>query len=187
MRGTHSGHDVTGEPDGCARNHQRDERRMPTRQDSTLVEGALMVAWQRLLRAHCVLSRSLDAELQASHGITISDYDVLVQLRDAPDHCLRMSDLSRRTLLTRSGMTRLVQGLERDGLVERRSCATDARVSYAVLTQTGMEQVAAARQTHHGGIRRMFADHFSEAEGEQFAELLGRIPGANGTEPSSPC
>ena len=160
---------------------------MRTSDETGFVEGAIMDAWQRLLRAHCVLSRTLDTELQAAHGITISDYDVLVQLRDADGHCLTMSDLSRRTLLTRSGMTRLVQGLERDGLVERRACRTDARVSYAVLTAHGVQQLEDARRTHHAGIRRVFADHFSAEEGEQLAELLGRIPGVLDAPPARPC
>lgn len=150
-----------------------------------LVEGAQMHAWQRLLRANCLLSRALDTELQSAHGMTISDYDVLVQLRDAQGHSLRMSELSRRTLLTKSGMTRLVQGLERDGLVVRRACADDARVSYAVLTEAGMERIAAARETHHAGIRRLFAEHFSDAEAEQLADLLGRIPGSCGEQQPS--
>jgi DNA-binding MarR family transcriptional regulator len=149
------------------------------------VTGTALDAWQRLLRANCVLMRTLDHELQAGHGMTISDYDVLVSLHHAEDHSLRMSDLSRRTLLTRSGMTRLVQGLERDGLVERRPCETDARVSFAVLTPDGVERLAAARRTHHAGIRRMFADHFSDEDAATLSELLGRIPGvADGSETS---
>jgi DNA-binding MarR family transcriptional regulator len=156
-------------------------------QQTQLVTGPLMVAWQRLLRANCVLSRVLDTELQAAHGLTISDYDVLVQLRDAEGRCLTMSDLSRRTTLTRSGMTRLVQGLERDGLVERRSCRTDARVSYAVITDHGLAVLEDARRTHHAGIRRVFADHFSAEEADQLAELLGRIPGVLDAPSARPC
>lgn len=160
----------------------------PKFDNTVMVEGAHMQAWQRLLRSYCALSRTLDTELQAAHGLTISDYDVLVQLRDAPDHSLRMSDLSRRTMLTRSGMTRLVQGLERDGFVERRACAADARVSYAVLTPQGAARFEDARRTHHAGIRRMFADHLSEDEATGLAELLGRIPGvADGAGCCAPC
>ncbi|MCW2927151.1 MAG: transcriptional regulator, MarR family [Thermoleophilia bacterium] len=147
------------------------------------VTGAQMEAWQRLLRAHCVLARDLDNELRSTHGMTISDYDVLVQLRDAEDDCLKMSDLSRRTMLTRSGMTRLVQGLERDGLVERRACDADARVSYAVLTPAGQTRLAEARATHHSGIRRVFADHFSDAEAAQLSSLLAQIPGVDADGP----
>jgi DNA-binding MarR family transcriptional regulator len=147
-----------------------------------MVTGVLLDAWQRLLRVNCILMRVLDHELQAAHAMTISDYDVLVSLRDAPDGRLRMSDLSRRTMLTRSGMTRLVQGLERDGIVERRACNADARVSYVRLTTDGCERLEAARRTHHAGIQRMFAEHFDDAEAAQLAELLGRIPGvADGT------
>lgn len=151
------------------------------------VEGTVLDAWQRLLRANCVLLRTLDHELQTEHGMTISDYDVLVSLRHADDHSLRMSDLSRRTLLTRSGMTRLVQGLERDGLVERRPCEADARVSFAVLTPGGIQRLDAARRTHHAGIRRMFADHFSEAEAATLVGLLGRIPGVADGSATSCC
>ncbi|MCW2925078.1 MAG: transcriptional regulator, MarR family [Thermoleophilia bacterium] len=156
----------------------------PTEQ---LLGGAVLEAWQRLLRANCVFLRELDAEMRARHGMTVSDYDVLVQLRDAADGSLKMSELSRRTLLTRSGMTRLVQGLEQDGYVERRACDSDARVSYAVLTEAGHEHLAAARATHHAGIRRVFADHFTEDEAQQLTELLGRIPGVVGGTDSGCC
>lgn len=145
-----------------------------------------MEAWQRLLRANCVFMRSLDSELRATHGMTISDYDVLIQLRDAERGGLKMSELSRRTMLTRSGMTRLVQGLERDGLVERRACGSDARVSYAALTELGHERLAAARCTHHAGIRRVFADHFTAADAEQLSALLGQIPGVADGEGACP-
>ncbi len=148
-----------------------------------LVTGTHLDAWQRLLRANCVLMRELDHELQSEHSMTISDYDVLVALRGAEEGHMRMSDLSRRTMLTRSGMTRLVQGLERDGLVERLDCPSDARVSWVTLTDEGRERFEAARRTHHAGIRRMFADHLEDAEAEQLAELLGRIPGvADGSD-----
>ena len=146
----------------------------PTEQ---LLQGVVMDAWQRLLRANCVFLRTLDTELRATHGMTISDYDVLIQLRDAEGGALKMSELSRRTLLTRSGMTRLVQGLEQDGYVERRACGADARVSYATITERGLEHLAAARCTHHAGIRRVFADHFSDDDAEQLARLLDKIPG----------
>ena len=154
--------------------------------EQTFVTGATMHAWKLLLRTHCVLARVLDQELQEAHGMTISDYDALVNLRDCERHALKMSELSKRTMLTRSGMTRLVQGLERDGLVERRSCTEDARVSYAALTPLGHERLAAARVTHHSGIRRLFADHFSDADAEQLSALLSRIPGVL-EEPDLPC
>lgn len=143
---------------------------------TTIVDGPHIEAWQRLLRANCVFMRELDSELQAKHGMTVSDYDVLVQLRDSDEQSLTMGELSQRTYLTRSGMTRLVQGLEADGLVARRACAADARRSWAVLTELGRERLEDARCTHHAGIRRVFADHFTTEEAEQLSELLGRIP-----------
>lgn len=152
-----------------------------------MVRGAQLDAWQRLLRAHCIMLRTLDAELQSEHQMTISDYDVLVSLREAPDGQLRMSDLSRSTLLTRSGMTRLIQGLERDGLVERASCPSDARVSWVQLSSEGRARLSAARSTHHAGIRRLFADHVDETEAATLAELLGRIPGVADGSATSCC
>ena len=142
-----------------------------------LVAGTLLDAWRALLRSHCVLARTLDQELRDSHGITLSDYDVLVQLRDAPGGRLRMSDLSQRTLLTRSGMTRLVDGLVKDGFVVREHCTVDARVAYAKLTETGQGRLDNVRESHHDGIHRMFANHFSEEEAAVLASLLERIPG----------
>lgn len=142
-----------------------------------LLSGTTLDAWQRMLRAHGVIARVLDAELQAAHGMTLSDYDVLVNLRDADDASLRMSELSRRALLTRSGMTRLIQGLERSGFVKRSACESDARVSYAAITDSGRELLAEARATHHAGIRRVFADHLTDEEIAAFADTLAKIPG----------
>jgi DNA-binding MarR family transcriptional regulator len=152
---------------------------MPMHTNTTpqLVTGPPLDAWQRLLRAHIVIARCLDAELRTETGMTLSDYDVLVHLRDSECGALTMSGLASRTLLTRSGMTRLVQGLERTGLVERRSCDSDARVSYAVITQLGRDTLRQARILHHEGIRRMFADHFSDEEAAALSDLLARIPG----------
>jgi len=141
------------------------------------IPDTAMLAWRRFLRAHCTIERELDAELRAQHNLTINDYDVLVQLRDT-ERGLRMSDLAEQVVLTRSGITRLIDGLVREQLVERVSCAKDARVAYARLTRLGRERMAEARCTHHRGIRRVFADHFSEAELAQLAELLAKLPSA---------
>lgn len=142
-----------------------------------LLSTTVLEAWQRLLRSHALIIRLLDAELQAKHGMTLSDYDVLVNLRDDEGDCLKMSELSRRALLTRSGMTRLVQGLEREGLVSRGSCPHDARVAYIGITPQGLERLEAARETHHEGIHRLFASHFDCDEITQLAALLRKIPG----------
>ena len=137
-------------------------------------------AWRAFLRAHCTITRELDTELRAEHGLTINDYDVLVQLREAPNG-IRMSELADYVVLTRSGITRLIDGLARDGLVERRSCEADARVSYAVMTERGREIMQTARDTHMRGIERVFQAHFSDAEAATLADLLSRLPG--GSEP----
>ena len=145
---------------------------MPVQEQS----DAAMIAWRRFLRAHCAISRVLDQELRAQHGLTINDYDVLVQLRDSERQKLRMSDLAESVVLTRSGITRLVDGLVREGLVERVSCCSDARVAYAKITQEGLDRMAAARVTHINGIQRVFSSHFSEEDVVKLGELLGKLP-----------
>jgi DNA-binding MarR family transcriptional regulator len=136
------------------------------------VEGA----WIRLLRAHAAVTRQLSARLEAAHGLTLSDFDVLVQLYHAPEHSLRRVDIARAVLLTASGITRLLDGLERAGWVEKRSCETDARVSYAVLTRAGIEKFEAAHEQHRADIDELFSSRFTTTERTQLAELLGRLP-----------
>lgn len=138
-------------------------------------------AWRNYLNGHYVITRQMDHDLQSAHGMTLHDYDVLVQLRDAPKSAMRMSELARSVMLTKSGMTRLIDGLVRDGLVERRPCTSDARVSYAVITQHGLDRLAAARATHHLGIRSAFVDKFTDEELDQLAQLLGRLRRSNQT------
>ena len=133
-------------------------------------------AYVRFLRAHAAVTRQLSARLETAHGLTLSDFDVLVQLYHAPEHSLRRVDIARAVLLTASGITRLLDGLERAGWVEKRSCESDARVSYAVLTAAGLAKIEAARETHVSDIEELFASRFSDEERAQLAELLGRLP-----------
>jgi DNA-binding MarR family transcriptional regulator len=133
-------------------------------------------AWIRFLRAHAAVTRQLSARLEAAHGLTLSDYDVLVQLYYAPERALRRVDIARAVLLTASGITRLLDGLERAGWVEKRACESDARVSYAVLTTAGVQKFEAAQASHRGDIEELFASRFTPEEREQLAELLGRLP-----------
>jgi len=132
--------------------------------------------WINFLRAHAAVTRQLSARLEAAHGLTLSDFDVLVQLYFAPERALRRVDITRAVLLTASGITRLLDGLERAGWVEKRACETDARVSYAVLTESGVEKFEAARRSHNADIEELFGSRFSHEEREQLAELLGRLP-----------
>jgi DNA-binding MarR family transcriptional regulator len=124
------------------------------------------------------LTRDLNADLVAEHGLTINDYEVLLHLARAPERQLRRVDLAERLLLTASGITRLLDGLQRAGYVDKASCDTDARVTYAVLTDEGLDKLRAAADTHVGGIRKLFESRFSDEELETLAGLLARLPAA---------
>lgn len=134
-----------------------------------------LAAWGGLLRAHSTLIAQLDAELERSHGLTLGDYDVLVQLSKAPDRMLRMSELADVVLLTRSGLTRLVDRLERRGLVERRKCPSDARGLLAVLTDEGLRRFEEARPAHLEGVRRLFLDLLEPDDLDCLARVWKRI------------
>ena len=143
-------------------------------------------AWTRLLRAHAAATRLLNAELQAENGLSINDYEALYLLSRAEGHRLKRVDLSRSLALTPSGVTRLLEGLEADGLVERTVCPSDLRVAYAELTDAGAAKLEAASCGHVGSIRELFEEHFAEDEIDELSELLGRFPGVAGTDDSCP-
>jgi DNA-binding MarR family transcriptional regulator len=147
---------------------------------ATGLDGTALDAWRSYLQSHASIMRELDADLVAEHGMTTRDYEVLLYLAQAPERRLAMSALAESTMLTRSGITRLVDGLVASGLIERVSCPSDARVSYAHLTDEGYSMLRDAGRTHIDGIRKRFLAHFSEDEVEQLAYLLGRLPGAPG-------
>jgi len=136
----------------------------------------LIDAWVNLLRAHAVTTRQFNAELLAAHGLTINDFDVLAQLARAPEQALKRVELSERVLLTPSGITRLLKGLDEAGYVSNRPCAEDARVTYAVLTPEGEKKLAEARKTHIESVRALFSERFGEDELATLAELLERLP-----------
>jgi DNA-binding MarR family transcriptional regulator len=146
----------------------------------TVSRGADLDTWVRFLRAHSAIVRKLNAELVADHGLTINDFEVLLHLSWAPEQAMRRVDLASSVLLTPSGITRLLDGLERSGFVAREACATDRRVVYAKLTPAGNEKLRATRQTHLAGVRRLFVARFSSDELASLADLLARLPGANG-------
>jgi DNA-binding MarR family transcriptional regulator len=150
------------------------------------LEGVSLDAWRGFLLSHAAITRQLDADLIARHSLTSRDYEALLFLANEPDRNLPMSELAERTMLTRSGVTRLVDGLTRIGLVERVACPRDARVSYAQLTDTGYQRLREATRTHVEGIRMIFLRHFSEEEVAELAELLGRLPGVDGDAPACP-
>ncbi len=139
-------------------------------------------AWVGFVRAHAAVIRQLDRELVQEHGLTINDYEVLLHLSRADERRLRRVDLANRVLLTPSGITRLLDGLERAGFVAKAACKTDARVVYAKLTDKGARRLAAASESHLASVRRVFGEHFSEDELETFGSLLDRLPQAGGVE-----
>ncbi len=146
---------------------------------SQSLDGASLEAWRSYLQSHASIVRELDAELLAEHGMTSRDYEVLLYLAQAPERRLPMSALSELTMLTRSGITRLIDGLVSAGLIERVSCPSDARVSYAQLTDMGYKRLRQAGCTHVASIRRLFLERFNAQEIEQLAALLSRLPGAH--------
>ena len=138
------------------------------------------------LRAHSAVVRELSSELVAAHGLTINDYEVLLRLSRAEGNRMRRVDLAQEVLLTPSGITRLLEGLERSGFVERVACKEDLRVSYAQLTTAGRTKLRAASKTHVAGIRRLFLDRFDADERLVVGELLGRLTEGDGGEPCAP-
>jgi len=132
-------------------------------------------AWRGMLRAHAALAKALDAQLEAEHGLQLSSYEVLMYLADAEDERMRMCDLASTILLSRSGLTRLVDRLRREGLLERVACDDDARGAFAKLTPAGREKLRAARATHLAGVRAMFLDLFSPEELEMLGGAWERV------------
>lgn len=128
-----------------------------------------------LVRAYTHAMRELNAQLTADHGLTISDYEVLLRLSRAPEQRMRRVDLAGQVLLTASGITRLLDGLERQGYVARAACDSDRRVVYAVLTDDGSEKLLTASETHVAQIEDFFASRYDVAELAELNELLSRV------------
>ena len=139
--------------------------------------------WIRFLATHSAITHELEARLMGAHGLTLSDYDVLVQLARAPEGKLRNIDLAKAVVLTRSGVTRLVDGLEKDGLVARSSCPSDKRGTFVSLTSVGLARLREATSTHVEGVRELFVERLGEEGVAQMDALLRSLPaGADCTE-----
>ncbi len=136
-----------------------------------------MDAWQALLHAHHKITSVLDAELRESHQLTWAEYDVLLRLAKATDRTLTMTELARRIMISPSGLTRVVDGLEKRSLVKRSRSADDARVVSASLTEAGRDKVRRAGQTHLRGIREHFTSRLSNAQLREIAAALQMITG----------
>jgi DNA-binding MarR family transcriptional regulator len=134
-----------------------------------------LAVWQSLQRAQVTIMRRIEAQLLDRHDLPLPSFEVLQQLANAPQRRLRMNDLAGRVLLSRSGLTRLVDRLERDGLVERRACASDARGLYAVLTGAGHRRLQGATPAYHQCIRECFLDRIGADELQQVAAMASRL------------
>jgi DNA-binding MarR family transcriptional regulator len=143
-------------------------------------------AWRSFLHAHARITRRLDEELQAAHGLSLAEYDAMLQIAHAPGRRVRMNVLAERVILSRSGITRLVDRLEAAGAVERMACSTDARGQEAVLTPLGLERLRVAATTHLDGVRRYFLDRLDAADLAGLEASLGRVadPLASSTHPT---
>ena len=137
-------------------------------------------AWSGFIRAHATIVKELDAELQAAHGLPLYSFDVLVQLSLAPEGRMQMSELAEAVHISRSGLTRLVDRLERQGLIERHRGERDPRQVFACITEPGLESLAEMTPTHVAGVCRKFLERLSPNQVEQLTvvwnQLLGSVP-----------
>jgi DNA-binding MarR family transcriptional regulator len=144
-----------------------------------LLTHAELAAWRGLLRVHASMTKALDAELAREHGLPLSSYEVLLFLADAPGGRLRMSDLAHGVLLSRSGLTRLVDRMEREGLLRRERCEDDARGYNAAITDKGSALFQRARRTHLDGVRELFLSRLTAAELQALAAVWEKVaPGS---------
>jgi DNA-binding MarR family transcriptional regulator len=134
------------------------------------------------LRGHAAARRSLSAHLSGEHGLTVNDYEALLLLSRADGNCMRRVDLAEGLQLTASGVTRLLDGLEEQAMVEKQNCSSDGRVSYAVLTAAGRKKLEKASSSHIAAVEALFQERFTEEELATLAELLERLPGAGGAD-----
>jgi DNA-binding MarR family transcriptional regulator len=137
----------------------------------------------RLLRANATLRRELEVRLLQTHSLTVSDYEALLVLAREPEGSMRRVDLSARLLLTPSGVTRLLDGLQKLGHVDKASCASDARVTYAVITDSGRDTLQQAVGVYHAALGELLGERLTPDELETLGTLLGRLPGAADGEP----
>jgi DNA-binding MarR family transcriptional regulator len=161
--------------------------KIATGEPESLIEGgdrseAGQRAWRGLLRAHACLAKRLDAALDQAHGLPLTSYEVLDRLEDSSGGRMRMCDLAEQAQLSRSGLTRLVDRLERESLLERCSCDHDARGSFACLTEAGRERVTEARVTHLAVVREEFFSRFSDVELGLLADMCQRVAPCNGAD-----
>jgi DNA-binding MarR family transcriptional regulator len=150
---------------------------------TSLLSREERVLWRRFVETHAAIVRRLDEDLRSQSGLTLSSYEVMLELVRAPGNRLRMAELAERLLFTRSGITRLVDRLERDGFVERNECLHDGRGVYAILTEKGFDTFEAAARPHVDSIRRLFFDRL-DGSAAMFDELLVRLADEKAASPA---
>jgi DNA-binding MarR family transcriptional regulator len=151
-------------------------------EQATLLSRDELAAWRGLLRIHAGMTKALDAELMREHRLPLSSYEVLLFLADSPQGRMRMSELAEGVLLSRSGLTRLVDRMEREGLLRRKRCEEDQRGWFAEITDEGRALFARARKTHLDGVRERFLSRLSRDEQRTLAALWEKVsPGAAGS------
>jgi DNA-binding MarR family transcriptional regulator len=134
-----------------------------------------LAAWRAFLKAHAVVIERIDHDLMAAERLPLSSYDVLIELYEAPERRLRMHELAERVVLSRSGLTRLVDRLEAEGLLTRDRCGTDRRGAYAVITEQGIAALRRAWPIYARGIAEYFAQWLTPEEAQILESALGRI------------
>jgi DNA-binding MarR family transcriptional regulator len=144
-------------------------------QTRTRIRADQLAAWRLFLRAHSHVTKRLEADLLSEQDLSLASYEVLLHLGEAPERRLKMTELADRVLLSRSGLTRLVDRLSADGLVERASCAGDARVTYAVLTEAGLDRLRTAAPTHLRGVADYVTERLTDEELAQLKELMAKL------------
>lgn len=149
------------------------------------LKPAELRAWRAFLDAQATLLRRLEAELVASEGMTLAEFDVLAQLRIAPEQRLRMNDLSEHVRLSPSGITRLVDRMVEAGLIERGPCETDRRVTWAILTPPGRARLRRASPLHLRSVQEHFVRRLTPAQLEILAEALESVAAGGGTRQDS--
>jgi len=137
--------------------------------------------WRSFLQAHARLFRRLDDELRQEHGLSLPEYEALMHIGRAPERRVRMSQLAQQVLLSKSGVTRLIDRLVADGFVERSTCSSDARGAEAVLTVAGLNRLRAAAETHLRGIERYFVSALTAAELDTIARTMQSVSNRAGS------
>jgi DNA-binding MarR family transcriptional regulator len=144
-------------------------------------------AWLNLIQTHEAVAAGLEETLKGANGLSLAEHEVLVRLAEAPDGRLRMLDLSGLVLLSKSGMTRLVDRMEGEGLVQRQSCDTDRRVVYAAITRKGRRILEDTTPVFLAGVEERFSRHLSDADVRALRKILRKLLVGNGQWDESRC